>query len=168
MGGLLATHVWTEQEWQAQTARWRLPIFVPNTAVPPRQQAKACVQALNDLGVPAGKVYSLDLETAIAPDWVRQFADITHHAGWNCMVYGSPSTLFANPPRTGYWVADPTGSPHTYEYPLVRGTQYAWLTAWDLSLFDDDLDLWEAGAENGPANVTAANASGGRRAGQKR
>jgi hypothetical protein len=161
MGGLLATHAWTPQEWEAQTARWRLPIFVPNTALPARQQAKACIQALRDLGVPPGNAYSLDLEAAIAPDWVRLFADTTHAAGWRCMVYGSPGTLFANPPRTGYWVANPTGSPHMYEHPLVRGTQYAWQTDWDLSLFDDNLALWEAGTGSRAKSATTAKSTHG-------
>jgi hypothetical protein len=143
IGGLLACHVWSAHEWGVQTARWRLPIFVPNTAVPPRQQAKACIQALRELKVPEGKVYGLDLETAVAPEWVGTFADITHQAGWHCMPYGSPSTIFRNPPRAGYWVASPTGTPHMYEHPNVRGTQYAWLHDWDLSVFDDDLALWD-------------------------
>jgi hypothetical protein len=57
VGDLLATHVWTAEEWAAQTARWRLPIFVPNPAVPARQQAKACIKVLRALGVPSGHVY---------------------------------------------------------------------------------------------------------------
>ena len=53
-GGALATHAWTDAEWDMQSARWRLPIWVPDPAGDPVAQAHDCLATLASLGVPKG------------------------------------------------------------------------------------------------------------------
>jgi hypothetical protein len=49
-----------------------------------------------------------------------------HWAGYWVWVYGSASTVFANPPLDGYWVADyvASGQPFMYDHLHVKSTQY--------------------------------------------
>jgi hypothetical protein len=58
------------------------------------------------------------------PDWLTVAADDVRAAGYRNMVYGSVSTLFGQPQRSGYVVANPTGVVHMYPVANVQGTQW--------------------------------------------
>jgi hypothetical protein len=141
-GGALATHAWTGAEWAAQSARWRLPIWVPDPAGNAAAQAADCLAALKALGVPKGVAYSLDMETSGAAGFVHEFAAATE-AEYLCVPYGSSGNVFSLPVRAGYWVADPTGQPHFYPHPGVVGTQWLFAGAYDESWFTVTLPLWD-------------------------
>lgn len=143
LGGALATHTWSHAELAEQSARWRLPIWVPDPAGDPVAQAHDCVAALAALGVPAGVAYSLDEETSKNAGFVHAFAQVTEAAGYLCVPYGSSGNIFSLPVRAGYWVADPTGVPHMYPHPGVEGTQWGFFTTYDESWFSETLPLWD-------------------------
>lgn len=145
--GGMAEHVWTPEQWAAQTARYRLGIWVINPYVSPQLAAQQAVAALAALKVPAGVVFAADLETlAVPPGILDPFADeISRLSTFRVCPYGSTSSLFQHSPQAGYWVADPTGVPHVYDHPHVIGTQWAWLDAYDENLFvpQSGLRLWD-------------------------
>jgi hypothetical protein len=141
-GGASAYHTWTRAEWDAQPARWRLPIWVPDPAADPVGQAHDCLGALGALGVPDGTAYSLDMETSSNSVFVHAFAKVTEEH-YLCVPYGSAGNIFSLPPRSGWWVADPTGVPHFYPHKGVVGTQWAFTPGYDESWFDDTLPLWD-------------------------
>jgi hypothetical protein len=119
---------WTPADWAKFPKNRKLPIFVqshPLTA-DPVADAWAALQALEKLGVPAGKGIRtvLDLETAVDTRYVNLYGGIMHWAGFWVHPYGSASTIFGNPPVDGYWVADFVGKPFMYLHPDVRMTQY--------------------------------------------
>lgn len=140
-------HVWTAEQWAEQPARFRNYIWVYDGGTAAIAAAANAVSALEALHVPKPAIVTLDMETGVNPDWVNTFADKIHSEGWATMVYGSPGTVFRNPPRSGYWVADPTGHPHMYEHPHTRATQWTWTATdpegqrVDVSLYDDSLLL---------------------------
>lgn len=135
VGGYLNTrpngdpfHPWSQADWQRFNANRKLPIFVqsfPGKA-DGDADAFAALEALFRLGVPAGKGIrtALDLETAVAPEYVRRYGAVMAWAGFRTYVYGSAAFVFGNPPLNGYWVADYTGKPFMYAHKDVRATQY--------------------------------------------
>ena len=148
LGGM-TPHPWTDAQIAAQQQRYRLPIWVYDPTRDPLEQSKAAIARLIEIKAPLGITVAFDLETRIAPVAVNGFADHLHAAGGFTLPYGSSGSLFYNPVRSGYWVADPTGISHQYEHPHVRGTQWNWHGVADTgqrideSVFDDTLPLWD-------------------------
>lgn len=142
-------HVWNDGQISAQPARFRLPICVLYADRPGRQQGVAFQAWLDSVKCPLHVTIAADLETLVIPQVLDDFADVIHSGGRFTMPYGSPGSLFRNPPRAGYWVANPTGTPHMYEHPHTRGTQWTWDGTGpaglriDESVFDDSLPLWD-------------------------
>ena len=138
-------NVWTLSQIEAQTAPYRLPIFVRSNP----EQANAAGDAdefiawLRAIGAPPGVVTVLDLETAIDVAYVNTYGEVMHEADYLVLPYGSSSTLFKNPELDGYFVAIPgaTAIPAN-----CVGVQYGQGGggAWDLDLFDARLAFWQA------------------------
>src|SRR5579859_3553438 len=132
LGGPEAFHTWAPGEWGRYGPNPKIPTWVGG--LDGHGEAWQALQALYTLGVPAGKVVMLDMETRIDRTYVAAFGAVLQWAGFKVWVYGSTSTLFANPQLNGYAVADPTGVEHMYPHPGVRMTQYA-----DGANFDQDV-----------------------------
>lgn len=144
-------HVWTDQEWAAQPARWRLPIFTRSHDGEPVTDAAQAVSWLARHGVPKRTTLALDYETRIDPVYLGLFDAAVCLAGWRVMVYGSRRTVLQNPPPSGgYWVADWTGAPHLY--PGSAATQWSgsgpFGGAYDPSLVADATPLWDTRLED--------------------
>lgn len=148
-GGSSATHAWTQAELDRAAHLPRLPVWVPT---PGHEDPHAVADQL--LAWLAGhKVPQLadqcghhtfvmwDMETGKEPDaaWLNRAADRVAAHGYRNLVYGSISTLFGQPARSGYIVANPTGRPHFYQHPEVEGTQYAWNVKVPGGTIDQDL-----------------------------
>ena len=144
-------NVWTKDEWQQlielSGAQYALPIFTRSNPAThsATEDVQAAINRLNFLGVPKNVCVAWDLETAIAPSYVKSVDDQMQAAGWKVMIYGSKSTLFMNgKPSGGFWVADYTGNPHLY--PGSAATQ--WMNskpfggAYDPNLVADTTSLW--------------------------
>lgn len=117
-------HVWTRADWDAQQARWRLPIWVPENPTSGQAEGAEAAAAAQRLGVPRGTVIGWDLETHQWAGEVGAAEAMLRLAGYSLMPYGSISTLFSNPAAAGWWVADWTGQPHLFPHPMVVATQY--------------------------------------------
>src|SRR6266545_760209 len=144
-------HVWTDQEWAAQKARWRLPIFTRSTGGDPDADAAAAVRWLRAHGVPPGCCVALDYETRIDAGYLRVFDWIVGQAGYLTMVYGTRRTVVQNPrPSGGYWVAEWNGTPHLY--PGSAATQWSgsgpFGGAYDPNLVADSTPLWDTKQED--------------------
>jgi hypothetical protein len=129
IGGSSAFRTWPDAELARVAHMPVLPIWVPTPFLDnPRQTAMQAARRMEQVGVPHHarpfRAMMLDLETVIAPAWVRAFADRFASLGYDTIVYGSISDLFLNPRRTGYAAADPTGPPHMFPHPGVIITQY--------------------------------------------
>ncbi len=136
-------HVWTDAEVRNAPGRYRLPTYVRSDpwAADPAHDAGEALAWLQAHAVPKGRVVVLDLETAINAVYVNAFAAALHAAGFLVWEYGSRGTLFHNPRQDGYFVADPTGTPH-----LVVGTaatQFAADGAYDLDDVAETGALWD-------------------------
>lgn len=136
-------HVWTPQDWAAQGKRHRLGAWVyglgQHSASKPRanDEAWVCVAQLHHLGWPHGTLVLLDMETAVDWWWVQVFCEVLNVNHYGALVYGSKGYVFANPPRAGYWRADPTGTPHLVNHADTVATQYAFdLHAPDGQVYD--------------------------------
>ncbi len=143
-------HVWTDQEWARQPARWRLPIFTRSTGGDPNTDAAQAVRWLRAHGVPPGVCVALDYETRIDPDYLRVFDWIIQQAGYLTLLYGTRRTVVQNPrPSGGYWVAEWTGTPHLY--PGSAATQWSgsgpFGGAYDPNLVADSTPLWDTQKE---------------------
>lgn len=149
-------HLWTKDEWNQlinlSGAQFALPIYARSNPLThdPTQDAKAAISMLNLLEVQKGVCVALDLETAIAPAYVKTFDQQIMAAGWKVIAYGSKSTIFLNgKPSGGHWVAEWTGKPHLY--PGSAATQWAnsdrFGGAYDASLVADTTPLWRVGKE---------------------
>src|SRR6266545_4283956 len=139
-------HVWTDQEWARQPARWRLPIFTRSTGGDPNTDAAQAVRWLRAHGVPPGVCVALDYETRIDPDYLRVFDWIIQQAGYLTLLYGTRRTVVQNPrPSGGYWVAEWTGTPHLY--PGSAATQWSgsgpFGGIYDPNLVADSTPLWD-------------------------
>jgi len=130
-----AEHLWTPNQWRMQAARYRLPIWEFDPGQHGDVQAREALKQLDAIGCPDHVTVALAMETFEFAAQVDEWGAVMHAAHFLTMPYGSTSTLFANPPRSGYWVADPTGAAHLYEHPLVLATQ------WAMGVHDDDGQL---------------------------
>lgn len=158
-GGSSAAHAWDQAELDRVAHLPRLPVWVPtpghDAPLAAADQFLAWLAAHNvpSTGQNGGQPVHVmwDMETGQEPDahWLNRAADrLAEHGYWN-LVYGSTSTLFGQPARDGYIVANPTGAPHMFAHPQVKGTQYAFNVktaggAIDESLFTVELvhQLW--------------------------
>jgi hypothetical protein len=142
-------HVWTDAEWNSQSARWRLPIFTRSNPTDANQAASDAASAIawaRAHGQPAGTAIALDYETAKDAAYLTAFDADVVAAGWTVLVYGSLSTVFQNPrPSAGYWTASWTGAAHLDVG--AAATQWASDTMlgkpYDLSEVTDSLNLWD-------------------------
>lgn len=133
-GGSSAAHPWEPSELALVAHLPRLPTWVPTPGQDdPVAAAEAFLTWLADHGVPAVRpgtdVHQLvmwDMETGQDTNarWLKQAADRMAKEGYFNLVYGSISTLFQLPPRSGYMVANPTNEAHMYLRPDVAGTQW--------------------------------------------
>jgi hypothetical protein len=146
-------HVWSQADWDSQAPKYRLPIYVPSwwrTGVwNATADANEAWTALQKAGVPVSKVMAIDFETQVNPNYVSTLVQSLMGRGYYTLMYGSTSSLFLNPAGTmGYWVADPTGTPHLYNHPNVVATQYGQNQSgghdYDLNVMDDFMTglLW--------------------------
>lgn len=141
-------HVWSDSEIAAQSARWRLPIYVcsdPGTRNPTSDSATALAW-LRAHGVPAGSTLALDYETAVDSAYVTAFDKELVAAGWQLLLYGSQTSVTQNQrPSAGYWTASWTGVAHLDSG--AAATQWASDTMlgkpYDLSEVADSLVLWD-------------------------
>lgn len=133
-GGSSAGHAWDAQELARVAHLPRLPVWVPTPgSEDPVRVADEFLTWLHDHSVPlldpaTGERLRVmwDMERGKTPDpvWLNKAADHLHAAGVRSLVYGSVDTLFRQPPRAGYCVANPTGSVHMYPRPEVVLTQW--------------------------------------------
>jgi len=119
-----AAHEWDNKDfWSLPHGVRRLPIWVGAVAGIARKSAladaHATVARLRELTIHPGRVVALDMETAIAPLYVRTFGHIVRNAGYLVWVYGSLDFVGHNPRLDGYWVADYDDQP---TMPALRGT----------------------------------------------
>ncbi len=154
-------HMWTDAEWARQPARYRLPIFVRSTGGIPQFDANLAVTWLLAHHAPKGCCVALDFETRVDPAYVRAFDAVITAAGWRTLLYGSRSTVRANPePSGGYWDADwpesGPGVPHLN--PGSAATQWSgsgpFGGAYDPSLVADATPLWDTKGEHMPLDAT--------------
>jgi len=133
-GGSSATHAWDAAELALVAKLPRLPVWVPTPGTDdPVTAGNAFLRWLTVHNVPKTNARSdhtrvmWDMETGQEPDpaWLNKAAGVTAAAGYRNLVYGSISTLFGQPARSGYVVANPTGVLHLYQHPNVVATQYA-------------------------------------------
>ena len=139
-------HVWTDQEWAAQPARYRLPIFTRSHDGDPNTDATHAVAWLRQHGVPPGCCVALDYETRIDAGYLGVFDWVVTQAGYLTLLYGTRRTVLQNPrPSGGYWVAEWTGTPHLY--PGSAATQWSgsgpFGGAYDPNLVADSTPLWD-------------------------
>jgi hypothetical protein len=127
-----ATHIWTPEEVNALTTRYRLPIFVRSNpgAANPVADASAALAQLGNIP-PRDCLIALDLETASDTAYVQSFA--AHVSPHPIMVYGSAGNIFGTSAGHLVWVADP-GAPSP-DPAATGGTQYLWSTSYDLDWF---------------------------------
>ena len=143
-----AVHVWTVEEIKAQTARYRLPVFVrsdPRGIAGVAADVNAAVAQLKAIGAPKGTLVAFDMETAADKSYIAGVYTGLAAAGYKLIVYGSESTVFGNDaPDDLYWSADWTGTPH-----LSRGAS---MEQWvNFAGYDDDealssLPFWDTQA----------------------
>lgn len=147
--GGAASHAWTDAEINAQGNRGRLPAWVYERGRNGTDDGEAFDKWLANHGVPKSSAVMLDLEAAIDRPYVEDFHE--ELPDYTVLLYGSLSTLFANPETDGWFPADWTGHPHLFAHRLVLGTQYAAAqlrqTAgpWDMDLISPAVRLWQPG-----------------------
>lgn len=134
-GGPQAFRVWPRAEW-GQFPGYKLPIWVGGQDGP--GEGRAAVAELDLLGVPAGSITALDMETRRDAEYVNHFSDVLAQADFRVWVYGSEATVYGNPPRNGWWVADYTSDLVLVDQLLqvahVRAVQYNPAGPYDVSL----------------------------------
>jgi hypothetical protein len=143
-------HVWTDAEWDAQPAQYRLPIFVhtgPDDQAAGSTDAAHILSWLDGHQVPAGSSVVIDTETANYSGYLTAMDKLITDAGYKLVNYGSLDDILKNPVTSGgRWTADWTGAAHIDAAPHVVATQWADAkqlgTSYDASLCDDDMPLW--------------------------
>src|SRR5215472_7517315 len=121
-GGTSATHAWEQAELALVRHLPRLPVWVPTPGsddpVNAAQLFVAWLKAHNVPPVRGGEHTRVmwDMETGREPDpeWLKKAASVLALAGYFNLVYGSIDTLFGQPARSGYVVANPTNVLHMY------------------------------------------------------
>jgi hypothetical protein len=144
-------HVWTDAEWDAQPAQYRLPIFVhtgPDDASAGDSDAKLIVGWLGQHQVPAGSSVVIDTETNTYTGYLTAMDTAVSAAGYKLVNYGSLNFVVSNPLTSGgRWTADWTGIEHIDDLTGVVATQWASATqlgtAYDASVCDDEMPLWD-------------------------
>jgi hypothetical protein len=148
LGGM-TPHEWSPAQWAAQGARWRAPFWTPDPGSDPKAQAADIVDLMRELKAPAWSIVWLDMETTINPGLVNGIANEVVAGGFLTGVYGSESTVFANPPRSGYMVALWDGVVSLYEHPHAIAKQYRGNVTdksglqVDLDIYADACPLWD-------------------------
>lgn len=127
-------HVWTAAQVRRQGARPALPIWVHGLGQRANDEAAVAVMMLHRLGVAAGSPVAIDMETSVDPDYVDIFTEYVNLYNYWCVVYGSTSTLFANPRRGGYWAATLNGREEMLPGADIVATQWKDFGAYDMSL----------------------------------
>lgn len=148
-------HVWTEAEWHAQHASFRLPIFTAdnrvNSPASAADDAPEILVKLEELGVPHGVTYAIDGETRIFPAYLEELDELT--SPYLLMDYGSLSYVTSNPVTSGgRWAARWTGriadAVALIGHMNIRAVQWASgdmeRTPWDWSVVEDSIPLWHA------------------------
>ncbi len=144
-------HVWTDAEWAAQPAQYRLPIFVhtgADDAAAGTADGKQMVTWLQAHMVPAGSSVVIDTETASYTAYLNAMDATITSAGYRLVNYGSLDDILKNPLTSGgRWTADWTGVQHVDDVAGVVATQWADATqlgtGYDASLCEDDMELWD-------------------------
>ena len=138
-------HIWSLAEIAAQTARFRLPVFVrsnPGTGPGAAADVTMATGMLQLIGAPKGKLVAWDMETAADAAYIRGvYTDLTA-AGYKLIVYGSQSSVMGNDNPDGlYWGADWTGTQHFAGYDVM--TQFVSFAGYDESLAQSSLPFWD-------------------------
>lgn len=143
-------HVWTIPEWNIYLhpdsplyggpELRALPIFVHDYPGDPLQLANNACDAALDLGWAhsRSRLIAIDLETLVAPDYVRGLDSQIAARGFLMMKYGSAGYINRNPPaKGGTWMALLTAH-RPVRLPLDEevGQQWQFGPVWDLSVFD--------------------------------
>ena len=137
-------HVWTAADWHAQTARYRLPIWVRSNPPGPGAAADVAgaVRQLAAIGAPHGTLVAWDMETATDSAYMAAVFSGLRSAGYELIVYGSESTVFGNHVPDGlYWGAQWTNVAH-----FAAGnqmTQYVDFGPYDESVASASLPFWD-------------------------
>jgi hypothetical protein len=154
IGGEDPARVWPESEIQRIDTRWRLPIWVNSTGGgDPVSDGHAMAQWADAHKQPKGTCIAIDLEAAIVPSYVRGVDHTLQGHGFECVAYGSESSVLQNPkPSGGFWVAvwdgaahcPPDWAAHQYVSDQMLGKPY------DLSIVNDATNLWDSQAGSTP------------------
>lgn len=137
-------HMWSKDEIDATSARFRLPIFVRSDPMSANasNDAKAARAQLAVIGAPRGILVALDSETSIDPNYVASFYYDMRNADFPVIDYGSISSVFGNHIPDGYyWGAHWTNRPHIEDHTVM--TQWEALGAYDESLALPTLPFWD-------------------------
>lgn len=151
-------YVWKPEDWAAQKARYRLPVFVrsnPRGITGVASDVNAALRGLAAIDAPRGILVAFDLETAADALYVGGvYAGMAAH-GYRVIVYGSQADVFGNKVPDGlYFSADWTGTPH-----MARGavmTQWVSFAAYDEDIASPSLPFWDAQAAAPKPPVKAA------------
>jgi hypothetical protein len=145
--GGAAFHVWTDADWQRFPGS-KLPIWVGRTPGDGPAEGREAAAELARLRVPLGSVVALDMENRVDGEYVTNFGQAVHDAGYRVWVYGSVSSVASNPPLNGYWLADWVGNtPALFGLlgqPHVRAVQFLPTPGYDVSLVRawTEGDMW--------------------------
>ncbi len=135
-GGPAAYNVWAPGDWKLFHGNRKLPIWV--AGLDGSGEGKTAIHALRALGVPTGVYTVVDMENRVDKTYAENFGQTLQAAGYKVWVYGSSSSVFANPRLNGYWVADYAGTgAFMYNHAHVRATQYATGANYDSSTVRD-------------------------------
>jgi hypothetical protein len=140
-----AVHAWTLAEIGAQTARYRLPVYVRSNPPGPgaAQDVASALSRLKAIGAPEGTLVAWDAETSVDALYIRSVCTGLKSGGYDLIVYGSESTVMANDVPDGlYFAADWTGTPHLA--PGSAMTQWVSFSGYDEDLAKASLPFWDA------------------------
>jgi hypothetical protein len=150
-------HAWTKDEWNAQWAPLRLPIFTANNrtddAAAAHIDAGIIKTALRELCVPEGCVVCVDTETTVYTEYLSVLN--VQVQPWHLMNYGSFSYVIRNPQvSAGRWAADWTD--HIFDGVDLLGQDRIEAVQWansvmihtdyDASVIQETLPLWRKAA----------------------
>lgn len=154
-------HVWSPEQIDTQTNRYRLPIWVYDPAhtgaANGTADAKKAIQRLVNLGAPKGIRVVYDMETWVDKEWSNAFCETIEADGYLGTAYGSKNTIIQNHiGKGGLWDAD-YGDGVTVRIHINQGswaTQYAdskmLKTNFDMSALSDTSHLWDMSAAPPP------------------
>ena len=137
-------NVWTKEEIDSTSERFRLPIFVRSDPAQANasQDSKTALAYLTMIEAPKHTLVALDSETSIDPNYVAGFYYGMANGGYKTIDYGSVSSVFGNNIPDGYyWGAHWTNRPHIE--PGTDMTQWEALGAYDESLALPTLPFWD-------------------------